>query len=57
MFSENEHVVGCDLVGIVEKVGSNAERFSLGTIVAGVVWAGELFSSSAPHIVTQPYVQ
>jgi NADPH:quinone reductase-like Zn-dependent oxidoreductase len=52
MFTENEHVVGCDLVGIVEQVGSSAERFSPGTVVAGVVWAGELFSSSAPHIAT-----
>ncbi|KAK2766977.1 hypothetical protein FQN54_006294 [Arachnomyces sp. PD_36] len=35
-------ILGCDFVGTVEELGSEAKRLSKGDVIAGLIWGGEI---------------
>ncbi|KAJ5632835.1 hypothetical protein N7490_009174 [Penicillium lividum] len=38
----DDAVLGCDFVGIVEKTGAKVNRIKTGTVIAGLIWGGEI---------------
>ncbi|KLP09769.1 MIS1-C1-tetrahydrofolate synthase precursor, mitochondrial [Fusarium fujikuroi] len=35
-------ILGCDFVGVVEEIGPNVTRIAKGTVIAGLIWGGEI---------------
>jgi NADPH:quinone reductase-like Zn-dependent oxidoreductase len=40
----DDAVLGCDFVGTVEKTGDKVSRIKIGTVIAGLIWGGQLLS-------------
>ncbi|KAL4907845.1 hypothetical protein BDW74DRAFT_189254 [Aspergillus multicolor] len=38
----DDAVLGCDFVGVVEEVGAHVSRVKPGTVIAGLIWGGEI---------------
>ncbi|CAI7579209.1 unnamed protein product [Penicillium viridicatum] len=38
----DDAVLGCDFVGTVEKTGDKVSRIETGTVIAGLIWGGEI---------------
>ncbi|RAH63518.1 GroES-like protein [Aspergillus piperis CBS 112811] len=38
----DDAVLGCDFVGTVEKTGDKVSRLKTGTVIAGLIWGGEI---------------
>lgn len=38
----DDAVLGCDFVGTVETTGNKVTRVKVGTVIAGLIWGGQL---------------